>query len=61
MRFKSLFTLIHIAYPVILHYDWILMFDMEIKHVWQAPKTTGVWLFLINRYFTTITVSSRLR
>ena len=43
---------------VILCYDWLLTLDMEVQFAWRAPKTSGVWLFLVNRYFTLLVVSS---
>ncbi len=43
---------------VILYYDWLLTFDEEVRYAWMAPKTSGVWLFLLNRYFTSLVVST---
>lgn len=42
---------------VILYYDMFLTFADEVQYAWQAPKKRGAWLFLLNRYFTPITVS----
>ncbi|KAJ3488565.1 hypothetical protein NLI96_g2756 [Meripilus lineatus] len=39
---------------VILYYDWLLTLDDEVQYAWQAQKNTGVKLFLLNRYFSSL-------
>lgn len=34
----------------------LLTFGEEVQYAWLAPKRKGAWLFLLNRYFTPITV-----
>ncbi|KAJ3488034.1 hypothetical protein NLI96_g3121 [Meripilus lineatus] len=36
---------------VIFYYDWLLTLPKEVKYVWLAPRTAGVWIFLLNRYY----------
>ncbi|KAJ3488020.1 hypothetical protein NLI96_g3131 [Meripilus lineatus] len=36
-------------------YDYFITLDQEVQYVWFAFKGGGVWLFLLNRYFTFIT------
>lgn len=45
---------------VILYYDWIHTLEEEIRHVWFAPKTMGVWLFFLNRYFSFLAVRTSI-
>ena len=46
------------APTVIVFYDWFLTLREEVQYAWLVPKTWGVWLFLLNRYFALITVST---
>ncbi|KAJ3488033.1 hypothetical protein NLI96_g3120 [Meripilus lineatus] len=39
----------------LFYYDWFLTLPDEVRYVWFAPKTTGVWIYLINRYLTFFT------
>ncbi|KAL4244471.1 hypothetical protein ABKN59_008685 [Abortiporus biennis] len=38
---------------VILYYDYLLTFDDEVRYIWGRKGST-LWIFYINRYFSTI-------
>jgi len=54
-----LFNNITISSMIILIFDWLLMFEMEVSYIWQAPWNMMKVLYILSRYmpFIDITVA----